>query len=203
MIQQLDDRELHGLFRYGVFLPGGVGLRECTRQFGGLAVEPTDGEATDLGPFVEPGLRRLQVGLSPKLQVVIRILLLAEVSLDRKEIEQGADVLLLRGADSLLDGILVQLLAGDAESLLRDAVEQVAFELDEALEQLLRLALRIARSEQVGRQILAVGQDPLLAHALHGGDHLALAHAQDVGQVVDSGFSLRVLRLGNILFRNE
>ena len=101
-------------------------------------------------PFVEPGLRRLQIGLSPKLQVVIRILLFAEVSLDRKKIEQGADVLLLRGADSLLDGILVQLFAGDAEPLFRDAVEQVAFELDEAFEQLLRLALRIARSEQVG-----------------------------------------------------
>ena len=68
---------------------------------------------------------------------MIRILLLAEVSLDRKKIEQGADVLLLRGADSLLDGILVQLFAGDAEPLLRDAVEQVAFELDKALEQLL------------------------------------------------------------------
>ena len=46
---------------------------------------------------------------------MIRILLLAEVSLDRKEIEQGADILLLGGADSLLDGILVQLFAGDAE----------------------------------------------------------------------------------------
>ena len=134
---------------------------------------------------------------------MIRIFLLAEVSLDRKKIEQGANVLLLRGADSLLDGILVQLFAGDAEPLFRDAVEQVAFELDEAFEQLLRLAFRISRSEQVGRQILAVGQDPLLAHALHGGDHLAFAHAQNIGQVVDSRFGLRVLRLGNILFRNE
>ena len=203
LIQQLDDRELHGIVRDGMFLPGGVGLRERTRQLGGLAVEPTDGEAADLGPFVEPGLRRLQVGLSPKLQVVVRIFLFAEVSLDRKEIEQGADIFLLRGADSLLDGILVQLLARDAEPLLRDAVEQVAFELDKAFEQLLRLAFRIPCSEQVGRQILAVGQDPLLAHAFHGGDHLALAHPQNVGQVIDSRFGLRVLRLGDIFFRDE
>ena len=60
-------------------------------------------------------------------------------------------------------------------------MEQVAFELDEAFEQLLRLALRIPCSEQIGRQILAIGQNPLLAHALHGGDNLALAHAQNVG----------------------
>ena len=42
-----------------------------------------------------------------------------------------------------------------------------------------------------------------MAHAFHGGDHLALAHPQNVGQVIDSRFGLRVLRLGDIFFRDE
>ena len=194
LIQEFHHRELHGrLLRCG-FL---------TLSLLHQLIQPLHGKTTDFQPFLKPFDSGLQVCPASKLHVTCSVFLLVRIPFYGKKIQQRADVLFFRRDNSVVHRIVVQLLARNPQRLIRDMAENILFQFRKTLQQHPRLPFRVARILQIGRNILTVGQYTLLPHPLYHRHHFLLGQSQNIGQVINPRFRSRVLRLGNVLLRNQ
>ena len=100
-------------------------------------------------------------------------------------------------------GIVIELFVCDMQRFIRDMFQNVSFQFGVVLQHLLRFALLVADVLQIGRDITGIGKDAFLAHSVNGRDDVSLAESEYVGEVIDTGFCLTILRPGYMLLGDE
>ena len=100
-------------------------------------------------------------------------------------------------------GIVIELFVCDMQRFIRDMFQNVSFQFGVVLQHLLRFALLVVDVLQIGRNVTGIGKDTFLAHSVNGRDDVSLAESEDVGEVIDTGFCLAILRPGYMLLGDE
>ena len=99
--------------------------------------------------------------------------------------------------------MVVELLVGDVKGIVGDMLDDEFFQPGKLLQRLHGFSGSPAHVLQVGGDVLGVGENAFLSHSVDGGNHVAFAHGQDVGKVVDARLGLGILCLGDALLGNQ
>ena len=131
------------------------------------------------------------------------VFLFVRITFNRQEIEQSTDIFLLGGSYTVIYGIVVKLLAGDLQTIVRYTINNVSFQPRKSLQQHVRLSICLANILQISCDISVVSQYSLLTHALYSGNDLTLAQPQHICQIVNTRLGLLVLASRNVFLGNE
>ena len=146
-----------------------------------LSIKPAYGKTRDFRPSFKTSQGRNSIHLATDFHVMERILLFPDITLDHQEVQQRPKILFGGEIQSFPQSILVQLLARDPQESLRNPAQDVAFHPDKTIKDLPRFPFRHAGIQQVGGNILGIGQYAFLPHPLHYRHDLEPAQAQHVG----------------------